>query len=264
MREKIVNFDSINAIPDYAFVKPTDTYSQDAILTLNKYNASWKLVEPISNVKAVSLLGFTFPFLFPNIRKANNSNRIGLTVNGTTYYTYIPERIYTSINDLLSVINSYMVFDMYDIQFSLHNNHSVMITTGIPSLIIEEGILMTYILGYKKNLDIFLDQGSKRVIYCVNKYNMNPDDYVNFVIKDISPVSSINANGARATFNLPLNGSSGNVIYWSNQMGYEQTIYINQSNFNVDVVKYEIMDRFGFPLYYFNGEFSITLKYFYE
>jgi len=264
--EKIINFDSINANGTYYNTMPV-MYDYNS----NKYCAEWKMLEPMKNIKSMELLGFELPINFPNIRRSNNSNYIEMFVGTKQVTCTIAEKHYATITELITAINVKANSDVvaqgasFVLSINPDDPNKLILVTNTET--ISDSILMNTILGYNKKLDLPLpsmDDPSLYTFTFTNNYNLNYDTYLNFLIPNF-PIYSINNNGTRCSFKLPLHGNLGDVVYYGNNQGYEQKLTIsNNDSYILNLFQYQIFDKFGFPLYYYGGDFSITFKFVYE
>ena len=257
MLKQLIHLDSIDGETNY-----------DTILkTTHCYNTNIKINKPISNIKEISLKSLEMPLFFNNIRTANNSNvftfKIYINTNIISITCTIPEDNYTSINSLLTALNSSIsleleIYDGVSVVFTLTNNYYITITHNCSSLTLDKNILTNNILGFKS------DTYNTQTITTTNFYCLNVDNYINLYITNLNSGSDTNANGRLLTFKIVLNAVNGQILYLGESNTFIQTISITDPNFVLSSLNIMILDRFGFPINGGNANYSFTLGISYD
>jgi len=96
---KDINFDSLYGTYNY-----TNAISKN----YTPFNCKFKLNEPIKNPRKIFLKSVEMPVFFYNIRTANKSNILSLTVGSTNYNISMVDKNYNDITFLLNDINTYI------------------------------------------------------------------------------------------------------------------------------------------------------------
>ena len=292
-KNKILHFDTIDGIGNYdePFSNRPNGSGQN-VTGSHTFNSRIKVASLIENVKSISLKTIEFPFTAFNVRSSNSSNIIYYFVmyngNNIDGVVVLRDKNYTSISTLLADINAGFVASIASftqlngliIQFYLNplDNSKITIksnpTQSVGGLIFgnlwfKPTLLMTMIIGQSRqppaNIDMFLGITGDTYSYmnCTNNYNLQPDNYFNMNITNIQTAPS-NANGRPTTFKIPLTGTFGEVIYWTENSGAEQIVTIDRPNTTLDYVNVFITDRWGFPVYSNGAHISFTLNVAYE
>ena len=265
---KFLNLDSKDSL--YSSVQANNSYEFDRLSSTyaeNSYNTSWNLRIPIVKPKRVWLKSVELPIGFCNIRSSNFSNTITLSSavsNGTNYTVTIPDRIYSNIKTLLDTLNVAFANDhpSINVVFSINTdeiNHGyVRITTTTPDkfaigIIVKNSILASTILGFKIETDVH--PYNYRVAR--GMYILNPDNYINLQIKNISS-DNINNDGIPSSFKIPLDTINGTVLFNASNLGFDQFISINSVTL-IDKIQIEITDRWGYSINSRGLDWSMTL-----
>ena len=80
--------------------------TMDSSYIKNCYNTSFKLFNPLRNIRNIYLKSLEMPVVFDNIRNDNTSNLLTLKVNNSTISIKLETHNYTNINTLLNDINT--------------------------------------------------------------------------------------------------------------------------------------------------------------
>jgi len=291
-KNKILHFDTIDSVGNYDTIfSVRQNGSGQNVTGSQTFNSKMTIASQIENIKSISLKTIEFPFTAFNVRSTNKSNFISyvVTYNGTTLMAdiYLRDKNYTSISTLLADINSafavsiasYVQLNGFTVQFLLNPLDNTKITikanptqvTGglvFGQLNILKSVLTNIIIGQSfqagANADLFIGNvDGFSYLNCTNNYNLQPDNYFNMNITNIQTAPS-NANGRPTTFKIPLTGSFGEVIYWSENDGTQQVVTIDRPNTTLDYVNLLITDRWGFPVYSNGAEISFTLNVEYQ
>ena len=242
MLKTLIHLDSVDGIQNY-----------DTILKCyHCYNTNININKPIRNIKEISLKSLEMPIFFNNIS-------ISIT---------IPEFNYNSINTLLSALNnsiSSAIITYPDVSFilSVSNTYYITINTNCDVIILNDSILMNYILGFVSNT-YSIGFSSNLIITTTNFYCLNVDNYINLYITNLNSGSDTNANGRLLTFKIPLNTITGNILYIGESNTFTQTISITDPYYVLNSLNIMILDRFGFPINGGNANYSFTLGITYE
>ncbi len=291
-KNKILHFDTIDSIGNYDEVFSGRLNGSGQTVTGDHtFNSKMTVASQIENVKSISLKTVEFPFMAFNVRSSNKSNYMAYEAiyNGSTVNAgfYLRDKNYTNISSLLSDIKSafatsialYSQLTGFTVDFYLNPLDSTKITVKsnptqvmggllFGQLLIRKSVLSNIIMGqsFQKtaNSDFFLGNADTySYMNCTNNYNLQPDNYFNMNITNIQ-TSPANANGRPTTFKIPLTGSFGEIIYWSENDGTQQTVTVDRPNTTLDYVNMVITDRWGFHVYSNGAQVSFTLNVEYE
>lgn len=293
IKQKILHFDTVDAVGNFD-TKYYNSLGSVQNMASQAFNTRLSMSSAIKNIKSISLKSVEFPFQQFNVRSTNTSIQMRVIYNGIskTENLTIKEKNYTDILSLLTDLNTAFATKISSITelagffvvFSLNPlNNKVLITSnpdraevaGIVvygNLILEFSKLLYNILGfyYINNYDANKFYGVlgsttdlNSYLPCAGNYNLQPDNYFNMSFTNIE-TSPSNANGNATTFKIPLNGSYGEVIYYTVSDGSEQKVYIDRPNTTLDYLNLVITDRWGFPVYSNGANISFTLNIEYE
>ena len=183
-----------------------------------------------------------------------------------TYSTYtnisiscvIKNQSYIDIATLLSTINTAVataISSYIGLTFTLSlSSSNVILNTNAISLSFSSGILLNNMLGLSST-----DVLSSNQISFSNNYNLNPDSFISLYISNL-PISSNHASGRNNTFKIPLNATSGHIVFFHSSSGFIQPRTINDDNFVLEKLNIIMYDRWGYPINGAGGDFSLTLK----
>ena len=267
--------------------------SGQGVTPSHSFNCRLNMTTPINNIKSISLKSVEIPFLAQNIRSTNKSNYIYFYVKYNNIENWISitlkDKQYTNISTLLGDINSAFSVKIatipalagFTIDFYLNpNDNSKIVIKANPDQITGglvfgainfyfSEVLTKHILGVaysstSANPDLFIGNvDTYSYMYCTNCYNLQPDNYFNLNFTNIESAPS-NANGRPSTFKIPLDGNFGEVIYYNQKSGAKQNASIDRPNTNLSYLNMVITDRWGFPVYGFGSQISLTLNIEYE
>ena len=252
MEHKIIHFDSIDGVQQY-----------DTTFNLyHCYKTNIALTSAVKKIKSIELLSVELPLQFFNIRNSNLSDTLKFKFSYSTYTNIsiscvIKNQSYTAIATLLSTINTAVatLISSYGLTFTLSlSSNSIILTTNATSLTFTSGILVNNILGLSST-----DVLSSNQISFSNNYNLNPDNFISLYISNL-PISSNHASGRNNTFKIPLNATSGQIVFFHSFSGFIQPRTINDDNFVLEKLNIIMYDRFGYPINGGGGDFSFTLK----
>jgi hypothetical protein len=257
----LIHLDSLDGIQNY-----------DPILkSYHCYNTTILINKPISNIKEISLKSLEMPIFFNNIRSANNSNVFSfifssssLNFNNISIGVTIPESNYTSINSLLSALNTSIstalsAYIGVSFVLTLTNTYYITITSNCNVIVLSKSILMNNILGFSTSQTYSLFTLGNLFITTTNLYCLNVDNYINLYITNLNSGSDTNANGRLLTFKIPCNCVTGQILYLGDSNTFTQTISITDPFYVLSKLNIMILDRFGFPINGGNAFFSFTL-----
>ena len=261
MLKTLIHLDSLDGIQNY-----------DTILkSYHCYNTTILINKPISNIKEISLKSLEMPIFFNNIRTANNSNvfsfifsSTSLNFNNVSIGVTIPESNYTSINNLLSALNTSIstalsAYSGVSFVLTLTNTYYITITSNCNVIVLSKSILMNNILGFSTSQTYSLFTLGNLFITTTNLYCLNVDNYINLYITNLNSGSDTNANGRLLTFKIPCNCVTGQILYLGDSNTFTQTISITDPFYVLSKLNIMILDRFGFPINGGNAFFSFTL-----
>ncbi len=292
-RSKILHFDTEDSIGnfDIAFANRTGGSGQSITCT-HTFNSKITIATPIENVTAISLKTMEFPHTVFNVRSSNTSNIITFTavyggISGGATVT-LPDKNYTSISTLLTDINAGFVtaiatitgFSGFTVVFSLNplDNTKITIKSKPQQLVVgsmsygnitfSKSVLLKSIIGKSFQMIEESDRSmwnadTYSYLNCTNNYNLQPDNYFNMNIKNIQ-TAPCNANGRPSTFKIPLTGTFGEIIYWTENDGTEQKVYIDRPNTTLDSLNFVISDRWGYYVCSNGAQLSFTLNIEYD
>jgi hypothetical protein len=260
----LLHFDTINA-----------NLITDSAGLVTPFKCSFNLKRPLKKIKSISLKSVEMPILFPNIRSSNTSYAM------TIYFVYTPyassftvkplvsanasmssvtDINYTSITTLLNDLNTYTAsvitaFGGLTMSFSVDAANRIIITTNAQSVNIPYSILSNNILGFPIGTQTI----TSGKIVSTNFYNLSYDNYLTMHIYNL-PLESNNVNGNSSTFQIPLDVTYQQVLYYDENNKYKQIIPFTDDAFVLNAIYVQIYDRFGYTINPYNGNFSFTLE----
>jgi hypothetical protein len=214
--------------------------TMDSSYIKNCYNTSFKLFNPVRNIKNIYLKSLEMPVVFDNIRNDNTSNLLTLKVNNSTISIKLETHNYTNINTLLSDINTLLASS--NITLTVLNGVVSINLPIIADVVIENSVLINTVLGFPKDTPYT----SKNKITAVNKYTLNYDNYLSLYL-DIP--SSNNASSNRLiSFKIPLNALGNMVFYLGDNSTFSQSIKLSDKNYVLTQFRITVYDRFGYTI----------------
>ena len=214
--------------------------TMDSSYIKNCYNTSFKLFNPLRNIRNIYLKSLEMPVVFDNIRNDNTSNLLTLKVNNSTISIKLETHNYTNINTLLNDINTLLASS--NITLTVLNSVVSINLPIIADVVIENSVLMNTVLGFPKDTPYT----STNKITAVNKYTLNYDNYLSLYL-DIP--SSNNASSNRMiSFKIPLNALGNMVFYLGDNSTFSQSIKISDTNYVLTQFKITVYDRFGYTI----------------
>lgn len=279
MNSKVLNFDSCFSNYEY------DTNNTSGII-YSPYYASYNLSQVLKNVMKISLISIEIPLLFNNIRSSTiqhqslNYFAFEYTKNDEStiqkYYLNVTENTYNNIDVLCAVINDQIYTDEslgnMQVELSVSNTNKIIINTSNLSYfkLLNDSFeklsdnsnkfiyprcaypFMNKILG-------FSDGASGLIITATNRYNLNIDNYLNFIIMNV-PTNNTNVNNFVCSYKIPLNATNGSIYYNFLNSTYNQDIEINNVNYILDKFIVRIKDRYNNDINAQGSDYSFTLK----
>jgi hypothetical protein len=214
--------------------------TMDSSYIKNCYNTSFKLFNPLRNIRNIYLKSLEMPVVFDNIRNDNTSNLLTLKVNNSTISIKLETHNYTNINTLLNDINTLLASS--NITLTVLNGVVSINLPIIANVVIENSVLINTVLGFPKDTPYT----STNKITAVNKYTLNYDNYLSLYL-DIP--SSNNASSNRMiSFKIPLNALGNMVFYLGDNSTFSQSIKISDTNYVLTQFKITVYDRFGYTI----------------
>jgi len=214
--------------------------TMDSSYIKNCYNTSFKLFNPLRNIRNIYLKSLEMPVVFDNIRNDNTSNLLTLKVNNSTISIKLETHNYTNINTLLNDINTLLASS--NITLTILNSVVSINLPIIANVVIENSVLINTVLGFPKDKSYT----STNKITAVNKYTLNYDNYLSLYL-DIP--SSNNASSNRMiSFKIPLNALENMVFYLGDNSTFSQSIKISDTNYVLTQFKITVYDRFGYTI----------------
>jgi hypothetical protein len=212
----------------------------DSTYIKNCYDTSFKLFNPIRNIKNIYLKSLEMPVVFDNIRNDNTSNIITLKVNNSVFSIKLETKNYNNINTLLTDINTLLVSS--NITFTILNSIVSINIPIIADVVIENSVLINNVLGFPKDSRYT----STNKITAVNKYTLNYDNYLSLHL-DI-PSSNNASSNKLISFKIPLNALENMVFYLGDNSTFSQSIIISDSNYILSQFRITVYDRFGYTI----------------
>jgi hypothetical protein len=279
-RERIIHFDGVDGANNYdtAFANiNTALGGVFANHNTHSFNTTIPVAVPIRNIKSIGLKSFEAPMFAPNIRKSNLTDQMIVTwtygaFSNITTTISLPNINHSSISTLLSSINATLVtalsaYSGLYIIFSLYaeDPRLIQVQSNTTTLLtFTDNILMGNILGkHPQDVSYISSNDGLRYINFTNNWSLQPDNYYNLTFTNIQ-VAPTNANNKPSSFKIPINGSFGDIIYYDQIQGLEQTLYIDRADTVLDKLIVVITDRFGFPVFGVGSLMSFSLLIGYE
>ena len=124
LRVSTVHLDS------YTATQLTDNSNTSGI-SKSYYNVQFQLNNVYRNVRKVKLLSLELPVGFANVRPG--LNEIKMLIYGVQYSVFVVESVYTTINDLITAVNTALSSHAsgYTFTVSLYNTEFLMISSNI-------------------------------------------------------------------------------------------------------------------------------------
>ena len=257
----------------YSTANQNSTYTIDstsAIACPNCFNTTWVLRRSLRNVSKIYLKSLMLPILFPNVRSSNKSNTITVVNNSTlaTYTITLPDRTYTDIASLLTRINTAflsafpainVVFALYTASDTTHCYNNVGVTSSnVTNISVNITSVLAKMLGFT---GITSDPlvGTTRIAGAL--YNLSYDHYVNMTICTTPDHNIENQNGNAVSFHIPVNVSSGTIMFSSSNLSFDSYIQ-NYKGTVINNISVVITDRFGYSVNSRNAvDYSMCLAF---
>jgi hypothetical protein len=197
---------------------------------------------------------------FHNIRAGSSLNQFNFTLNSTTYNIALTAKVYSSISTLLTDLNSAIATlglpTTMVIAISSRDSAKLMITLGAAqSLTINFTNFSKYILGLANLTSI------TAVSYGSQNYLLNCDNYISLSLANLPTISNNNYNGVISSFKIPLNCTSNVVFYEQDNSSFTQYLEIADSNYVINNLNVQIVDRWGGVLSAQGLDYSFTLAF---
>lgn len=264
-----LNLDSLNA--NYNTSSINSTFSVDisnCLTCANAFNAEYDLRVPLRNVKRIYLKSVELPIGFPNIRSSNLSNTLTVATgesSGTTYSITLNDKVYQSIDTLISDINSAFstAYPSVNIVFSTNTSSTnygfVKLTTtstGIftSGIYVRSGILANDILGFNSSSDI--TTSTSRIASGI--YQLSLDTYVNMWISNLQNSNTFNNSGVPCSFKIALPAASNTILFSGSNLNYDSFITVDPST-PISKLNVILYDRYGKSINSRNLDWSFTL-----
>jgi len=212
----------------------------DSTYIKNCYNTSFRLFNPLRNIKNIYLKSLEMPVVFDNIRNDNTSNIITLKVNNSVISVKLETKNYSNINTLLTDINTLLVAS--NITFTIVNSIVSINIPIIADVVIDNSVLINNVLGFPKDTRYT----STKKITAVSKYTLNYDNYLSLYL-DI-PSSNNSSSNKLITFKIPLNALENMVFYLGDNSTFTQSIRISDANYILSQFRITVYDRFGYTI----------------
>jgi len=206
----------------------------------NCYNTTFRLFNPLRNIKNIYLKSLEMPVVFDNIRSDNTSNIITLKINNTVVNVNLDTKNYNNINTLLSDINTKLVAT--NITFTISNGIVSINIPIISNVTIENSVLVNTVLGFPKDTPY----NSTNKITALSHYTLNYDNYLSLYL-DI-PSSNNASSNKLISFKIPLNAIENMVFYLGDNNTFSQCIKISDPNYVLSQFRITVYDRFGYTI----------------
>lgn len=244
--------------------------AQKAYLGNNTFQSTFQLAQPIHHPRKIYLKSVEMPITFTNIRASNNTNSLTILNKGVVYNVLLPDKSYSSIQSLLSDINSQLSAQEPNVnhcpQFSVSDNKIVLETPDTsyhPISLLGNSLLTTQILGFNQfigNDYLSVNQTSdSNSMTSYSSFNLAYDTYINMFLVNV-PTKSTSNGGQLISFKLPLkDGFNGSIFYEQENTSFAQCLEVTDSKYILSQVNVQMFDRFGFPLSSNGSQWSFTL-----
>lgn len=245
----------------------TYNINSNAVNTMpNSFNTSFNLSYPLYNVNKIYLKSLTFPVIFNNVRSSNNSNTLTIRNSGTNYTITLPDRTYASLSSLLTRINAEYTtqFPALNVNFQLYTTDdtdkcygNVCFTSTLTAPVVQPSILAT-MLGFSTTNDILKVISTVYYQIASSSYNIFYDNYINMLVYNLVDNNVMSSNGIRSSFYIPINASSGVVLYQNSNATFDSYI-TNSSNIPITQIGVTFIDRYGFSIPSRGGDWTAVL-----
>ena len=257
-----LHFDSLSSNCTYNTSQTYNSYtfnSSNVITAPNSYNATFKLSNNVYHPTKIHLMSIELPISFNNIRTTSQSNIFSVYDSTNTYYSItLSDKNYTSISNLISDINAAfsLSYSSKNISLSVNNNNYVYVSSSTITTINIVYNTLAYILGFRNALDV--KSTNNTLASCM--YNLNIDNYINFIITNIPSISNTNSSGLSCSFKIPVNSINGVVYYTSYSTSFPQSVIVsNPMSIVLNQLSFSITDRFGYSLNSLGLDYSVSL-----
>ena len=218
-----------------------DTFDNNSTYNKNNcYDTTFKLSNPIKNIKNIYLKSLEMPVVFDNIRSDNTSNILTIIVNNVSFVAQLQNHNYNDINSLITDINSLLIAS--NITLSIVNN---IVSINLPStstVSISDSILANAILGFAKSSN----KTNTNTISGINKYILSYDHFLSLYV-DI-PSKGTSSGSHLISYKIPLNALENMVFYLGDNSTFNQCISVSDPNYVLSQFRIIVYDRFGFTI----------------
>ena len=276
---KVLNFDSCFSNYEY------DANNTSGI-TYSPYYASYNLSQVLKNVMKISLISIEIPLLFNNIRTSTiqsqslNYLAFEYTKTGqqsttiTKFSLNVTENTYNNVNTLCTVINDQLASGLtgFTVTFSVSITNKIIInTTGLTYFkllndsfekLSDNSLKFIYprcAYPFMNKILGFSDGATGLTLQASNRYNLNIDNYLNFIIMNV-PTNNSNVNNFMCNYKIGLNATNGSIYYNFQNSTYNQDIEINDVNYILNKFIVRIKDRYNNDINAQGADYSFTLK----
>ena len=279
MNTKVLNFDSCFSNYEYDI-------NNTSGITYSPYYSTYNLSQVLKNVMKISLISIEIPLLFNNIRNSTiphqslNYFAFEYTKTGQStiqkYSLNVTENTYNNITTLCSVINNQLLnepsFGPAEISLSVSTTNKIIINTiGLTYFKLLNNsfeklsdntnrfVYPRSVYPFMNKILGFSDGATGLTLTATNRYNLNIDNYLNFIIMNV-PTNNTNVNNFVCSYKIPLNAVNGSIYYNFLNSTYNQDIEINNVNYILDKFIVRIKDRYNNDINANGSDFSFTLK----
>lgn len=243
----------------------------------NPYTVQFNLTDKIRNVRRVTLKSAEIPISFGQLRGASSNlvnSYMQVAINGTTYSFTMSSRTYTSIDALLTDLNSSWTtyvgtpsgaggtWSTYTTSDGAANTFRVQLAFPTNTTCVwTDTPFSRCVLGIISQYDSITNNTG---MIASGNYNLAPDNFIVMSIAQL-PIVAYSANGKPVTFKIPLTDSYGSVNFYSDRNNFEQFVEMPVSQqFILDKLDVTITDRWGLNLNPFYTDYSFSLQVEYD
>ena len=224
-------------LDSYQSTQLTDLSNTSGI-SKSYYNVQFQLNNIYRNVRRFKLLSLELPVGFANVRKG--LNELKMRIYGVNYSVFIPENVYPSIDSLITAVNTSLQSHASTFTFtiSILNTEYLLITSNINDAN-QWSIVDTNFSNVLLGLYSSDTHPAANTISSSAKWCLSGDNYINLFISEIGNNGSIN----RCTFKIPLPIQQNQVLFLTENIFYNQTVYVNINTLSTLTCRF--YDRFN-------------------
>ena len=230
------------------------------------FKTQFTMTEGLTKFKRVYLKSFEMVHGFVNIR-TGSTDTLKFTLNGTAYGITLTEKPYSTIDSLITDINTALVGVVTNVTITLAQTGSLVTPNRLKftftgsvrttSFSITNTNLSKYVLRFRKGDDSLI--AGVYTASCSN-WNLNSDNYILLHIPSLN-FANTNTSGFPTTFKIPLNSVYNQTLFYQELVSFIQFIDIDNPSLVVKDLIVTINDKYGLNLNPNGNDWSMTLAF---